>query len=263
MIDITFGKYHSEYVGDALVRGAESSLTGISFRHRRGRLWRRKTLLAGAFVFAIIQIRDCMATSSEVDLGNPGTLSAHRTFSFDQLNNIQFVGQSLSLDFTFTNNEFVRLFTITSPLFSAQIDLQTSGIGQLGILQGTGHLVDINAQPIPGFGVTGNASGDGSLIIGLFPLLKDQNGTPDTSLARPLDFFSIHFDLILPNIQNPSIHVTGGDFGLFSDADRPFGIGPGLPLDIVPDSGGTLVLLSMALGSMVVVKVRCQRKMSA
>ena len=89
-----------------------------------------------------------MATSSEVDLGSPGTLSADRTFSFDQLNNIQLVGQSLSLDFTFTNNAFVRLFTITSPLFSAQIDLQTNGTGQLGTLQGIGHLVDINGQPI-------------------------------------------------------------------------------------------------------------------
>jgi hypothetical protein len=169
---------------------------------------------------------------------------------------MQLTGQSLSLDFTFADNEFVRLFSITSPLFSAEIDLHTNGAGNLGDLQGTGHLVDINGQPIPGFGVIGQASGDGSLSLGLFPLLKDHNGMPNKDLLRPLDFFGIDFNLTLPDVQNPSIHVTGADLGLFSDIVMPFGVGPGLPQDIVPDSGSTLVFLAVAFSSLVAAKLR-------
>jgi hypothetical protein len=100
---------------------------------------------------------------------------------------------------------------------------------------------------IPGFGVTGSASGHDLLGIGLFPLLKDKNGTPNNDLPRPLDFFGIHFDLTFPDTLNPSIHVTGGEFGLFSDPGRVFGVGPGIPRDIVPDSDGTLLLLSVSV----------------
>ena len=217
--------------------------------------WQRRALLATIVALAIAQMRDCVATSIEIDLGNPGTLSVHKKVSFNALNGMLLMEQPLSLEFNFSNNEFVRLFSITSLLFSAEIDLHTNGVGQLGTLQGTGHLVDINGQPIPGFGVTGNSSGDdGSLSIGFFPLLKDQNGTPDKDLARPLDFFGIEFDLTVPDVQDPSIHVTGAEFRLVSDPDRVFGIGPGVPRDIVPDFGGTLLLFTIAFGSLITAK---------
>jgi hypothetical protein len=243
MLDIIFGKYHGNLMGEALEAG-EGRLKGVPFRRRSSRL---KLFLALVAMCAVVRIPDCLATSIEIDLGAPGTLAVQKITSFDQLNNAQLGGQSLSLDFTFSSNEFVRLFSITSPLFSAVINLQINGAGQLGFLQGTGHLVDINGQPIPGFGVTGNSSGAGLLSIGLFPLLKDQNGTPNKDLARPLDFFGIDFDLTLPNVNNPSIHITGADFGLFSDPDRVFGIGPDVPRDIVPDNGHTAVLLTFVL----------------
>jgi hypothetical protein len=211
-------------------------------------------------VFGMAPVATSVATSSEIDLGNPGTLSGHKTFTFDQLDQTPLGGQSLSLNFTFANHQFVRLFTITSSLFDAQISLQTNGTGDLGTLHGTGYLVDHNNDPIPGFGVTGNASGDGLLSLGLFPLLKDKNGTPNTDLSRPLDFFSIHFDLALPVIQDPSIHITGGEFDLISGFDKPFGIGPDLPRDIVSDGGITIVLLAIGLAFIGVAKLRDGRR---
>jgi len=244
MLDITFGKYHGSKMREVSGAG-ESGLKGVPSRYRRSS--RRKLFLALVAMFAVVRTPDCLATSVAIDLGTPPSVVVQKIVSFDQLNNVQLGGQSLSLGFTFSSNEFVRLFSITSPLFSVVIDLQTNGVGQLGFRQGTGHLVDINGQPIPGFGVTGNASGDGSLSIGLFPLLKDQNGTPNKDLARPLDFFGIDFDLTLPNVNDPSVHVTGAEFGLFSDPDRVFGIGPDVPRDIVPDNGHTAVLLTFVL----------------
>jgi hypothetical protein len=152
----------------------------------------------------------------------------------------------LSIDLTISNNEFVRLFTITSPPFHVSITLQTNGTNAHVFLHGTGYLVDSQGMAIPGFGVTGSASGHNLLGIGLFPLLKDENGTPNNDLPKPLDFFGIHFDLTFPDAHKESVRVMGGEFGLFSDPGTVFGIGPGIPRDIVPDSGSTLLLFSVA-----------------
>jgi len=168
--------------------------------------------------------------------------------SFSGLNNTV-VNGSVSVDFLFTNNEFVRLFTATQPSFDASLNLQTNGATFLGFLEGTGYLIDSQGHAIPGFGVTGGASGnDGSLGIDLLPLLKDADGTPNDQLQRPLDFYGVHFDFTFPS--NPSLHVTGGQFSLGATGPfTPFAIGPGsIPADIVtvPDSGSTAVLLGVA-----------------
>ena len=182
------------------------------------------------------------------DLGPPHTITSETSpSSFDALQGRHLNGQTLSLDFSFLNSEFVRIFSVTSWTFDASIKLQTNGSGLLGFLDGTGYLVDINGNAIPGYGVTGSASGsDGSLFLGFFPLLKDKDGTHNTDLLRPFDFYGVHYDLLLPNVSDPSIHVTTGQFTLFSDPNGVFGIGPGLPTDIVPDSGSTLLLLAIA-----------------
>ena len=182
------------------------------------------------------------------DLGSPHTITSQTLpSSFDALQGTLLNGQSVSLDVSFSNSEFVRIFSVTSWTFDASIKLQTNVTGFLGFLHGTGYLVDINGNAIPGYGITGSASGsDGSLFLGLFPLLKDENGTPNTDLLRPFDFYGVHYDLIFPDVNDPSIHVTSGQFTLFSDPNGVFGIGPGLPRDIVPDSGSTLLLLGIA-----------------
>jgi hypothetical protein len=187
----------------------------------------------------------------EIDLGSPPKITSDLSVPFNALNGTNVGGQTLSFDLAFSNNEFVRLFTITSPLFDVLLSLQTNGSGPLDFLQGSGYLIDSQGSAIPGFGVTGSASGNNLLSIGLFPLLKDINGTPNNDLPRPLDFSGIHFDLIFPDIGSPSVQVTGGQLELVSNPDEVFGIGPGIPRDIVPDTGSTLFLL--ALGAAVPV----------
>ncbi len=185
------------------------------------------------------------ATPIEIDLGSPPKIASDLSVPFNALNGTNIEGQTFSFDLAFSNNEFVRLFTITSPSFEVFIRLQTNGSGPLDSLQGTGNLIDSQNNAIPGFGVTGSASGNNLLGIGLFPLLKDKNGTPNNDLPRPLDFSGIHFELMFPDIGNPSVHVTGGEFELVSDPDAVFGVGPGVPSDIVSDSGSTLLLFSI------------------
>jgi len=110
-------------------------------------------------------------------------------------------------------------------------------------LSGTGFLVDQEGNPLQPPQQLGSASGDnGLLAAGLFPLLPGD-------LSRPLDFFGIHFDLTLP--VSPSLSITGEEFLFKSNGNAPFGVGPGVPSDIVPDGGRTAVLLSITLAGLI------------
>ncbi|MBA3544060.1 MAG: hypothetical protein H0T83_06435 [Chthoniobacterales bacterium] len=188
------------------------------------------------------------AGSIDVDLGPSHTITSQTPTSFfDDLNGTPLAGQNLAVDFSFLNNEFGRIFTVTSSDFQASVKLQTSSLNFVGFLDGTGYLTDENGNAIPGYGITGSASGsDGSMGISLFPLLKDADGTPNDDLLRPFDFYGVHFDLTFPDVNDPSIVVTGGEFWLSSPAGV-FGVGPGIPDNIVPESGGTLFLLGLGL----------------
>jgi len=208
-------------------------------------------------VISLETVGSAQATSVGLDLGSAPQITSKVANSFDALNGTALQGQTLSLDFTFSHGEFVRLFTITSPSFEVLLSLQTNGSGPLDFLQGSGYLIDSQGSAIPGFGVTGSASGNSLLGIGLFPLLKDINGTPNNDLPRPLDFSGIHFDLTLPLDQ--FVSITGEQFSLISDRNHPFGIGPGVPIDIVSDQGSTLLLLSIGLLGLVRLRQRLVR----
>ena len=207
----------------------------------------RFRILAFTLFVACLQFYTARAGATLINIGLGGSpkITSGDGASFTDLNGTVLQGQTLSLDFSLSNGKFVRLFSITSNTFDIQITLQTNGSGQLGFLDGTGYLVDSQGISIPGFGVTGSASGNDLLTILLFPLLKDKNGTPNDDLPRPLDFFGVHFDLTLPN--NPSVAITGSNFALSSDPGAPFGVGPGVPRDIVPDSGSTLLFLTLSV----------------
>jgi len=194
-------------------------------------------------LIVLLSIGTANAIPITVNLGPP----VHQTTqtspsSFDELNGTQLAGQTLSLDFSFVEDQFVRIFKTTSSTLDVDLALHTNGSSLLGFLDGTGYLTNINGNPIPGFGITGSASSDaGDLFIGLFPLVKD-NGTPNTNLHRPFDFYDVHFDITLPD--NPSFFITGADLTLFSGSNQPiqgFGIGP-----VVPDSGNTALLFGLA-----------------
>ena len=196
-------------------------------------------------VSVLIAAGTSYADPIEIDLGSPPNVTSHLSIPFNALNETIVGGETISLDLAIVNSEFVRLFTVTSSLFDVSITLQTNGTTKHDFLQGTGFLIDSQGMAIPGFGVTGRASGNDLLTIGFFPLLKDENGTPNTDLARPLDFFGIHLDLTLPN--NPEFGFGNGPVGGVTFDGNVFGIGPGVPRDIVPDIGSTLLPLAISL----------------
>ncbi len=210
-----------------------------------------KPLSRYAFMVAAISIvaaaRTACATAFVIDLGNSRHVTSQVTAPFEGLDGTPLLGQAISFDLTWANGNFGRVFTITAPSFAAAITLQTNGSGLVGFLDGTGFLMDGSGDAIPGWGITGSASGDdGSMSLSLFSLVKDQNGTPNDELPRPLDFYGIHYDLTLP-VADSSVLVTGGQFGLFSNPGQGFGIGPGVPRDIVPDTGDTFLLVGIGL----------------
>ena len=149
-------------------------------------------------------IGSARATTIDLDLGTPPHVTSKVTNSFDALTGTALQGQTLSLDFTFSHGEFVRLFTITSNPFVGLLKLQTNSSGMLDFLNGTGFLVDQQGNPLQQPQQLGSAAGNnGSLAAGLFPLLPGD-------LQRPFDFFGVHLDLTLP--VAPSISITGEDF---------------------------------------------------
>jgi hypothetical protein len=188
--------------------------------------------------------------------------------AFSDLNGTPVTG-TLSVDFDFSGNAFVRLFSqyfVANPYgppvavgtgssFDVSLVLQTSGVGLVGFLQGTGYLTDEHGIPIPGYGVTGSSSSDeGMMAIGLFPLFRDDSGSPNTELIRPFDFYGVHFDLIFPDV--PSLEVTGGEFGLYDNG--VFGIGPNIPSDI-PEPRSSILLLGALILAISVNRIQTGR----
>jgi hypothetical protein len=176
------------------------------------------------------------AATISIDLGQPQVLTGQTSrIPFVELNGTPIVGAA-SLDFLFKNNRPVRLLADSSVGFHGLIVLQTNGLGLLGFLNGTGYLIDAHGNSIPGYGVTGRASGnDGTLSIGVFPLLEDETGAPFDWLRRPLDFYGVHYDFTFPN--RPLNAVIGGQF-LLAGNGKPYEIGPGSDLPVDPPTAG-------------------------
>jgi len=199
--------------------------------------------LALAFLLVVqtlVLAEPARATTIQVGLG-PSGIFTDVDVPFSDLNGVSLSGQTLSLDFIFSPGQFVRLFSVTSDL-EVSLKLQTNSPGLVGFLSGTGFLSDQQGNPLQPPEILGRASSsDGRMFAGLFPL-DPGTGVPN----RPFDFFDVHFDLTLPN--NPSFQITGSDFELLdSGLNGPFGVGPGIPADLVPDAGSTLFLLVLGL----------------
>jgi hypothetical protein len=190
----------------------------------------KTSLFAAIALVILISSGAVQGVAIPINLGPPGALATDTTISFNDLNGTGLVGQNLSVDFVFTNSEFVRLFTVTTD-FSALVTLQTSSSSSVGFLSGTGYLTDSLGNALESPETLGSASSSaGSMTVGLFP-----------TVGRPFDFYGVHLDLTFPT--NPAL-VTGGQFRLLSNTG-PFGIGPGVPADIVPDTGSTAILLGL------------------
>jgi len=178
-----------------------------------------------------------------LDLGAGGPIG------FSQLDGTP-VNGTLSVDFMFSHHQFVRLYSATDWSFSVMLGLSTTGSGLVGFMEGSGSLLGANGKPIPGYGITGSASSDdGDMYMGYYPLFTDDNGTPDTELSRPLDFYGVRFNIIFPEV-NQSIEVTGGQFSLYGG---PIGIGPNIPTVIptfIPEPSSLLFFGFGAFGLM-------------
>src|SRR5437764_2498511 len=182
------------------------------------------------------------ATTITIDLGPAGRVTGEKTVNFSGLNDLNFSGQTLSLDLVFSGNGFVRLFKSTSPTFLLLPMLDVFGAGTINDPTGSGYLFDSAGNPISsvtsfGGSVTTDPGGEAFRLGlgGFFPLLA--GGT------FPPDIYGAHLDITLPNAS--AFNVTGGELGLFPNASQrwhnQFQIGD------VPDSGCTLFLALIAI----------------
>ena len=187
-----------------------------------------------------------VATQLWVDLGPPtGVLHDSRTVK-SGAPNVQFAGQNIDIDFSFEDSQFIRLFTATNNSFQINVFFRINN-APLGALNfaGNGFLTDNHGAEL-GPAVTLEASSVTRHFhqVGVDLLLR-----PLTSDVVPVDVFGFHLDLTLPNC--PGFGFGDGPPGGVTFAADVFGIGPGVPRDIVPDFGSTALFLTIALGGLI------------
>src|SRR5438477_12439167 len=112
------------------------------------------------------------ATPIGITLGSPRITPFFAT-PFNDVNGVSLNGQSLSLNFVFTDN-FIRLlpspgFPQTAVNFDISVALHTNANGLAGSASGTGFIFDQTGQPLQSPVVLGSAaSDDGAIFRGLF-----------------------------------------------------------------------------------------------
>jgi hypothetical protein len=200
----------------------------------------------------LLPTRAAFATPIPIDLGSTGVILGSHTVDL-AAPNVQFQGQTIAMDFSFQNGQFIRLFTATK---SFQIDTFFS-INNAPLLPplnftGSGFLEDNQGGALgPTIALQASSVEDPDSQTGVDLLLR-----PVTSNAVPGDAYGFHLDLTLPN--SPGFGF--GDGGVTFDGNI-FGIGPGdpsnpLPRDIVlPDFGSTGLLLTITLAGLVSMRV--------
>jgi len=212
-----------------------------------------KKLTLAATIF-VVQTAALNATSIGISLGETRTTPTFGT-AFNQLDGQSLNGQTLSLDFVFTDN-FVRFLPPgslpqTGTDFDISVYIATNASlppGEfVGFATGTGFIFDQAGRALETPKALGSfVDSAGGIGLGLFPFFADETGRIGDDVARDASFYGFHMDITLPN--NPQFQVTDAGLGLFGGnllwTDRPgeFAIGPH-----VADTGSTLVLLACAL----------------
>ena len=211
--------------------------------------WRRCRLVffAALVICATICVPAAKAIAIGVDLGSTGIINSSRTVDL-LAPNVQFEGQNIVFDFSFQNGEFIRLFTATKFFqMDAFFRINNAPLPPLNFA-GSGYLTDnLGGQLGPAVSLIALPVTDLVNEIGVDFLLR-----PLTSNAIPSDVYGVHLDLTLPN--SPPFGFGDGPPGGVRFDGNVFGIGPGVPRDIIPDTGSTLLLLS--LGSLIPVLAR-------
>jgi hypothetical protein len=206
-----------------------------------------------ALTASLFPIPTALAIPIPVDLGPTGIVLDHRIVSLTAPN-VDFQGQNITLDFSFQSGEFIRLFTATH-FFQMDATFRINNAPIPQNFAGSGFLTDIN----------GFALGP-SVTLEAFPLINGVNQItgvdlvlrPLTSNAVPADAYGVHLDLTLPNSPGfgfvSSPNPSG--FAVFGDI---FGIGPGVPADVVPEGGGTSAFFAVGLTALIAAKI-CFRR---
>src|SRR5438874_3172483 len=189
-----------------------------------------------------------VATPRWVDLGPNGVVHDSRTVDL-RAPNVQFAGQNIDIDFSFKNGQFIRLFTATNNSFLIDVFFRINNAPLPALnFAGSGFLTDNHGAEL-GPAVTLEA----------FPVTHhfDQVGVdlvlrPLTSDVVPVDVYGFQLDLSLLNC--PGFGFGDGAPGGVTFAADVFGIGPGVPRDIVPDFGSTALFLTIALGGLTSIR---------
>jgi hypothetical protein len=196
-----------------------------------------------------------VATPLWVDLGPTGVVHNSRTME-SGAPNVQFAGQNIDIDFSFQNSQFIRLFTATNNSFQIDVFFRINNAPLPALnFAGSGFLTDNHGADL-GPAVTLEAfttTNPFDQVTGVDLVLR-----PLTSDVVPDDAYGFHLDLTLPN--SPGFGFGHGPPGGVTFDGNIFGIGPGVPRDIVPDHGsGTLLLLSIGLLGSILARLRFSR----
>jgi hypothetical protein len=160
--------------------------------------------------------------------------------------NVQFQGQTIAMDFSFQNGQFIRLFTATNNSFLIDVLFRINNAPLPALnFAGSGFLTDNHGAELgPAVTLEASSVDDHSHQMGVDLVLR-----PLTSDVVPDDVFGFHLDLTLPN--SPGFGFGHGPPGGVIFGGNIFGIGPGVPRDIVPDFDSTALLLTIALGGLI------------
>ena len=153
-------------------------------------------------------------------------------------------GQTLSLDYTFNDHQFVRLYSDTSRGFDVAANLLCFGDGTINEPSFQAWTVDQNGQrnsgiwSISGGSIVTSGPTEVGLLLGfVFPVL----GTPQNRF----DFYGLHMDVTLPT--STDFDVIGSNFYFspdgFGRVKNQFGVGP----FGVPDTGSAVGLFLVGL----------------
>jgi hypothetical protein len=203
-------------------------------------------VLATSFLPPRVTLATPIPIEIPIDLKSKSTiLSSHTVFDL-AAPNVQFQGQTIAMDFSFQNGQFIRLFTATK-FFQIDAFLRINNAPLLPPLNftGSGFLEDNQ----------GGALGP-TITLQAFPVTDPGNQIGVDLLLRPLasnavpgDAYGFHLDLTLPD--SPGFGFGSGPAGGVTFDGNIFGIGPGVPHDIVPDGGSTALFLTITLAALI------------
>jgi hypothetical protein len=203
-------------------------------------------VLATSFLPPRVTLATPIPIEIPIDLKSKSTiLSSHTVFDL-AAPNVQFQGQTIAMDFSFQNGQFIRLFTATK-FFQIDAFLRINNAPLLPPLNftGSGFLEDNQ----------GGALGP-TITLQAFPVTDPGNQSGVDFLLRPLasnavpgDAYGFHLDLTLPD--SPGFGFGSGPAGGVTFTGNIFGIGPDVPHDIVPDGGSTALFLTITLAALI------------